>query len=261
MENTKGKVALITGASSGIGRELAILHASYGGDLVLVARNGEALNKVKEEIESKYQVKVEIILQDLNLPEGPENIYTSVKEKGITIDYLINNAGFGGLGSFHKRDWEADRSMIQVNVMSLAALTRLFLPDFVQRKSGRVLNVSSMAALTPGPFQAVYYATKAFVTSFSNGIAEELRGTGVSVTALMPGATKSQFGQKSGMDKTIAFKKPLQTIKVAQAGYRGMVKGKLNVKVMPFGLRLGLLFLPLLPKSVVLKAISKIQDV
>ncbi|MGV6846372.1 MAG: SDR family NAD(P)-dependent oxidoreductase, partial [Lutibacter sp.] len=179
------KTALITGASSGIGKELAKIHAEKGGNLVLVARRAEKLNELKQELDKKYHIQVTVIAKDLTLLNAPQEIYDIVKEKGITIDYLINNAGFGGHGKFHERSLDQDLAMINLNVVALTLLTKLFLPDFVQRNSGRILNTSSTASFMPGPLQAVYFATKSYVTFLSNAIAEELYDTNITVTALM----------------------------------------------------------------------------
>ncbi|MDX1284022.1 MAG: SDR family oxidoreductase, partial [Draconibacterium sp.] len=195
-------VALITGASTGIGKEFANIHAEKGGDLIIVARRLEKLEELKTELEKKHSVKVLVIAKDLSLAEAPKEIYDEVKAAGIEVEYLINNAGFGGRGKFHEREWDKDLAMINLNVLALTALTRFFLPDFVKRNSGKILNVSSTASFMPGPLQAVYFATKAYVTYFSNAIAEELHDTKVTVTNLMPGATETEFAQVSGMDKT-----------------------------------------------------------
>ena len=189
------KTALITGASSGIGLEFAHIHAEHGGDLVVVARRREKLEELKSDLESKHSIKVTVIIKDLTQPEAAREVYDEVKRMGLDVEYLINNAGFGGRGKFHERRWEDDLSMINLNIVALTALTRFFLPDFVARNSGRILNVSSTACFMPGPLQAVYYASKAYVTFFSNAIAEELHDTNITVTALLPGATESEFGQ------------------------------------------------------------------
>lgn len=157
---------------------------------------------------------------------------------------------------------ENDLAMIQVNLVALTELTRLFLPEFIERKYGKILNVSSIASLMPGPIQAVYYATKAFVTSFSNAIAGEVEGTGVTVTALMPGATETKFGALSGMDKTALFKKTASAEGVARKGYDAMMKGKLNLIVgVPFALRTQIAFFPFVPKKVLIKIIKQRQQV
>lgn len=257
----KGITALVTGASSGIGKEIAVLHAQRGGDLVLVARSADKLQAIKEKLESEHPVKVYVLLKDLTQPRAPREIYEELDASKIDIDYLINNAGFGGLGKFHERKWEDDQAMMQLNIAALTALTRSFLPDFVKRDSGRILNVSSTASLLPGPLQAVYYASKAYVTSFSNAIAEELHDTGVTVTALLPGATETEFGKVSGMDKTSMFQSTASAESVARDGYEGMLQGKLNViSGVNAGQRLMLALLPFLPRRMVLKQVRRMQE-
>jgi short-subunit dehydrogenase len=262
MKTIKNKTALVTGASTGIGKELALIHAEKGGDLVVVARNREKLEDLKSQLEKNYAVNVRVIVKDLGKPEAPKEIYDEISKAGIQVDYLINNAGFGGIGKFHERDWQQDLAMINLNIIALTALTRFFLPDFVDRNEGRILNVSSTASLMPGPLQAVYYASKAFVTSFSNAVAEELHDTKITVTALLPGATESEFGRISGMDKTKLFQKTASARKVAEDGYNGMLKGKLNVITgIPAALRIMLPIIPLTPKKIVLQQVRQMQQV
>ena len=158
--------ALITGASGGIGRDLACIHAETGGDIVAVARNGESLTELKTELESKHGIQVTVIAMDLAESEAASNLYAKVNDLGVEVDILINNAGFGGHGLFHERDWNEDQAMIQLNVMTLAGITHYFVQDMVKRKKGRILNVASTAGFLPGPLQATYYATKAFVRLF-----------------------------------------------------------------------------------------------
>ncbi|MEM8568868.1 MAG: SDR family oxidoreductase, partial [Bacteroidota bacterium] len=225
----KKKIALITGASAGIGKEFAHVHAELGGDLVIVARREDKLLALKEELQNKFEAKVNLLVKDLSDPKTPKEIYEELNREGIQIDYLINNAGFGGLGKFAERDLAKELDMINLNISALTSLTHFFLQDAVKRNSGRILNVSSTASLLPGPLQAVYYATKAFVTSFSNALAEELHDTDISVTNLMPGATATEFGSVSGMDKTTLFDKTVSARKVAEDGYDGMLNGKLDV--------------------------------
>lgn len=256
------KTALITGASSGIGEELAHIHAEKGGDLVVVARSEDKLNALKTTLESKHGVKVTVIGKDLTQPSAASELYEEVKQAGIKVDYLINNAGFGGRGKFHERPWEQDLAMLNLNIVTLTALTRFFLPDFVVRNEGKILNVSSTASLMPGPLQAVYYASKAFVTSFSNAIAEELHDTNITVTALMPGATDTGFGRTSGMDKTSMFENTASARSVAEDGYDGMLAGKLDVitgVTMPQ--RVMLSAVGVTPKKVLLKQIRQMQEV
>lgn len=260
--NTHKPTALITGASSGIGMELARIHAARGGDLVIVARSRDKLAALAAELEGAHGVRVTVIAQDLTEPGAPQAVYDDAQAAGLQVDYLINNAGFGGRGLFHERDLATDLAMIQLNVVALTALTRLFLPDFVARNSGRILNVSSTASLLPGPLQAVYYATKAYVTSFSNAIAEEQHDTAITSTALLPGATETGFASTSGMDETAMFDSTASARDVAQAGYDGMLAGKLDVIAgVTFTQRALLRTLPVLPKRTTLKMIRQMQEV
>ncbi len=259
---SKNKVALITGASSGIGKELAAIHASKKGDLVLVARRVEELNNLKKTLEDKYGVIVDVIEKDLSVVGAAKEVYDEVKSKNIEIDYLINNAGFGLLGVFHELPWETQAQMINLNMTALTQLMYLFLPDFVARNSGKILNNTSTASFMPGPLQAVYYASKSYAQSLSNAVAQELHKTNVSVTNLMPGATQSEFGKTSGMDKTSLFDKPATAKQVALAGYNGMIKGKLDVIAgVTFGQKIMFSLMPLIPKKMLLKEIYKLQNV
>jgi short-subunit dehydrogenase len=256
------KTALITGASSGIGKELAHIHAEKGGDLVIVARRQDKLSTLKIELENKHGIKVMVIAKDLTLPDPAFEIYEEVKQAGVEVNYLINNAGFGGHGKFHEREWQQDLAMINLNVIALTALTRFFLPDFVKRNEGRILNVSSTASLMAGPLQAVYYATKAYVTSFSNAIAEELHDTNITVTALLPGATETEFASTSGMDKTSLFDNMFSARSVAEDGYNAMLAGKLNIIAgVTFTQRMMMAAIPLTPKKMLLKQIRQMQEV
>ena len=254
--------ALITGASSGIGKELAIIHAKKGGDLVLVARREDKLNELKQELEQQYKVAITVIAKDLSDLNAPKEIYNEIKKQGIEIEYLLNNAGFGALGKFHEIDLNRQISMINLNVTSLTALTHLFLPDFVKRNNGKILNTSSTASFMPGPLQAVYFATKAYVTFFSNALSEELHDTNITVTNLMPGATESEFGATSGMDKTEMFKKTVTAHSVALEGYNGMLNGKMDViSGLTTGQKVMMAAIPFMPKKMVLKQIRQMQEV
>lgn len=255
-------VALVTGASSGIGLELARLHAEAGGDVVAVALDAERLATLKFGLESGYGVTVRTITLDLTAPDGPQQLYDALAADGVVIDVLMNNAGFGGRGLFHERPWSRDLAMIQLNIVALSALTRLFLPDFVARGRGRILNTSSAVSLAPGgPLQAVYYATKAYVTAFSNALAVELEGTGVTVTTLMPGATRSNFAATAEMADAPASARSASTRSVAERGYRAMMRGDLEVVAgLPLRYRLLLGTLrPFLPKRLVLRAVRRAQ--
>lgn len=247
--------ALITGASSGIGKELARIHAGKGGDLVLVARRENELLALKTELESKFGVKVEIISKDLSDVNTPSEIFAETEKHGIQVEYLINNAGFGGHGLFHEREMEKDLAMVNVNITSLMLLTRLYLPGMVKRGAGKILNVSSTASFLPGPLQAVYYASKAFVTSYSQAIAEELKGTGITVTALCPGPVATEFFATANMHgvKMLKTQKAMTPAKTAAIGYRDMMKGRLlsfDNGLLKFSLNW---LVPLLPRRWVLK--------
>ncbi|RFC55623.1 SDR family NAD(P)-dependent oxidoreductase [Brumimicrobium aurantiacum] len=256
------KTALITGASSGIGKELAKIHAEKGVDLIIVARRRDKLEALKKTLEDKYIVNIHIIEKDLTTTNAALEIYQEVKRLNLAVEILINNAGFGGLGRFDERDIATDVSMIQLNVTALTELTYYFLQDFKALNNGKILNVSSTASIMPGPFQAVYYASKAFVASFSNALSEELKHTNITVTNLMPGATASEFGKTSGMNKTDMFKSPASAENVAQDGYDGMMKGQLDVITgLTFSQKLMIKMIPFLPKKMVLKTVRKMQDV
>lgn len=251
MEN----VALITGASSGIGKELAKIHAANGGDLVLVARREKELTELKNSLESEYKVSIVIIPKDLSDTNTPAEIFTETEKLGIQVEYLINNAGFGGHGFFHERELEKDLAMVNVNITLLMLLTRLYLPGMIERKKGKILNVSSTASFLPGPLQAVYYASKAFVTSFSQALAEELNGTGITVTALCPGPVATGFFDTANMHgvKMLKAQKAMTPAKTAAIGYRDMMKGRLlsfDNGLLKFSLNW---LVPLLPRRWVLK--------
>jgi short-subunit dehydrogenase len=255
------KTALITGASSGIGKQFAILHAQNNGDLIIIARSEKDLKGLKAQLESQYEINVQVIVQDLTEQDAVDQILEQVITSGQQIDYLINNAGFGGSGLFHKREWEKDQSMIQLNVIALTELTRKILPQMVKRNSGKIMNVSSTASLMPGPLQAVYFATKAYVRSFSNALSEELSNTNITVTNLMPGATETGFAKTAGLEDSVLFKDTASAESVAQKGYNAMLKGSMDQKAgVSLGQRIMLNALPLTPKKAVLKMIRKMQE-
>ncbi len=223
-----GKTALITGASGGIGLELAKLFAADGHNVVLVARSNEKLNELAGELSANFNIKTPVIIKDLANPSAPKEIFGEVSNQGIQIDFLINNAGFGGTGSFSDTDLNYELDMMQVNMNALVILTKLFLPQMIQKKSGRILNVASTAAFAPGPFMAIYYATKAFVLSFSEALASELKGKGLSVTALCPGPTKTGFQKQASVENTrlLKYQSVHDAKYVALKGYKALMKGK-----------------------------------
>jgi uncharacterized protein len=253
--------ALVTGASGGIGRELALVHARAGGDLVLIARNKEKLSALQEEVKREYGVEAIIFAKDLSRPETAEEIYRHLIETGTEVDLLINNAGFGGFGYFHETDWDKEAQMIDLNVRSLTHLTKLFLPAMIVRGSGRVLNLASTAAFVPGPLMAVYYATKHYVLSFSEAIANEVAGTGVTVTALCPGPTASGFQAGADIEESRLVKgKRLPTSKeVAEYGYKAMLQGK-RVAVHGLGNRLQLFSIRFTPRRLLSAVVRRLQE-
>ncbi len=230
MNKKSGKLALITGASAGIGKELAKIHAACGGDLLLIARRRDRLELIKTELEEKYDVMVYIMAIDLAEQDAPERIFKEVKRLGLKVDYLINNAGFSQQGYFHEISWKVQESMIMVNVMAMVRLTHLLLPGMLEAKLGKIMFVASSAAFAPGgPLQAIYYASKSFLVSFSRGLAGELSKTNISITALCPGATATEFEKTSGLDKTPLFSKEkvFTATEVASDGYQAMLDGDL----------------------------------
>lgn len=221
------KTALITGASSGIGLELAKVIASHGHDVVLVARRVDALEAAAGVIEGKHGVTATVISGDLRNPDTAQEIHDRVADLRIEISILVNNAGFGLGGEFLETDLSRELEMIQVNVAALTQLSKLFAAGMVRRRWGRIMNVASTAAFQPGPLMAVYYATKAYVLSFSEAIGEELRDTGVTVTALCPGATATEFAATAQITNTKLFSKlgVADAENVAAYGYKAMMRG------------------------------------
>lgn len=248
-----GSTALITGASGGIGAELARYHAARGGDLVLVARSEDKLKALQLELENAHKIKVTVVVADLAQPESADQIFSATEQAGLNIDILINNAGFGGHGKFHERQLRKDQAMMQVNMVSLVNLTHLYLQGMVQRNYGKILHVASTAAFLPGPLQAVYYATKSFVVSFSQAISQELDGTNVTSTALCPGAVATGFVSAGDLEGIKVWDKAATAESVAKCGYDAMIKGdlvKINEKGLSFLLNW---IIPFLPRKTILK--------
>lgn len=253
MNEFRGKTALITGASGGIGLECARQLAAAGANLVLVARSADKLEQVAADLR-KSDITVSIIVADLAALDGVEKIVSSLNASGTHVEILINNAGVGDSGFFHESDFSKQLSMIQLNISSLVALTHQLLPGMVSRRYGRILNVASTAAFQPGPLMSVYYASKAFVLSFSEAIKNELDGTGVSVTALCPGPVETGFQVAAGIQKTRLLRSgmlmPVET--VARVGLTSLIRCKAVVipgvmtQIMATGVRF-------LPRSVVVK--------
>jgi uncharacterized protein len=219
--------ALITGASAGLGLEYAKLFAADRHDLVLVARRKDRLDALAAELSAAHGVKVYVVAADLMEPAATQQIVDAVATFGVEVEHLVNNAGFGTNGAFWELDAAKERGMIEVNVTALVMLTRAFLPAMVKRKRGRVLNIGSCAGFQPGPYMAGYYASKAFVNSFTEGLAYELRGTGVTATVSCPGPIATEFALVAGNDKSKLFKMGAMTAtEVATDGYRAMMAGR-----------------------------------
>lgn len=222
------RTALITGASSGIGYELAVLFARDGFDLVLVARSVPKLETLARELSSAHGTRALVLPADLSRPEAPEEIVRRLADAGVTVDILVNNAGVGLAGPFAETDPAAELAMLQLNVGALVSLTKLLVPRMIERGRGRILNVASTAAFVPGPYMAGYYASKAYILSFSDALAHELRGTGVTVTTLAPGPTRTGFATAAKMQTSRLFRvaNVMRAADVARAGYRGLMAGK-----------------------------------
>jgi short-subunit dehydrogenase len=222
-------VAVVTGGSSGIGLALARVLAREGYDLLLVARREQELRAIAKDLSHRFGSTSVVAGVDLSEPGAAARVHEAAHEAGLTVDVLVNNAGFGGHGRFVETDADHERQMLAVNVVALTELTKLFLPAMVQRRSGRILNVASTAAFQPGPFMAVYYASKAYVLSFTEALGEELVGTGVTATALCPGFVPSGFQDVAGLDEDLPFMRSPGTKtaeEVAEAGYRAMMSGR-----------------------------------
>src|SRR5215217_83880 len=224
------EVALITGASSGIGRELTRLFAENGFDLVLVARNEAALNEIASQLTAQYRVGVTVLPKDLSLPQAPEEIYDTLKEASIAVDVLVNSAGIQVYGALQDTETAEQLRLIQVNLVALTHLTMLFGHERMERGRGRILNIASTSAFSPTPLNAIYCATKGYVLSLSEAIAQDLEGTGVTVTCLCPGATETQFAKRAGIENVRLFQAfVMDAREVARAGYRSLMRGKTTV--------------------------------
>ncbi|MEP6508337.1 MAG: SDR family oxidoreductase [Gemmatimonadales bacterium] len=259
--NRSSLTALLTGASSGIGLELAKQFAAHGHDLVITSRHRDAMEAVAGTIEGKFGVKVTVIPDDLTDTAAPQRLFDKIRAENIDVHFLVNNAGFGLGGEFADTDVTRELEMIQVNIAALTHLTKLFLPAMLKRKSGRILNVASIAAFLPGPLMAVYYASKAYVLSFSEALDEELRDSGVSVTCLCPGATDTNFAEtaKVGNSKLFAKVGVAKADEVAKAGYEAMMKGE---RVAIVGLRNKVMVLAerFAPRNLVTKFVRLAQE-
>jgi len=245
MSSGRNPLALVTGASGGIGEELARILARHGYDLVLVARSADKLAALAERLELDHGIQVRAVAKDLARTDAAAEIHEWLAVEGLTVDVLVNNAGMGLLGKFAEIGIEGDVEMLRLNVEAPTLLTRLLLPLMLERGSGRILNLASTAGFQPGPLMAVYYATKAYVLSFSEALANEVAGTGVTVTALAPGPTETGFSSRAGSEQSRLFKGATMDARtVAEAGYAALMAGKPVVvpgfrnRLLAFGVRL-----------------------
>ncbi len=256
----KKNVAVITGASGGLGAEFARVHAKEGGDLVLIARDYQKLESLRLGLEDYHDISVTLIVKDLTEPNAAKEVFEDIMNKKIKVDILINNAGFGGHGKFNERDLETEKNMIQLNISALTEMTHYFANHMIKNGGGKILNVSSTASLLPGPLQAVYYATKAYVTSFSQALAEELKDKNITVTTFCPGAVATGFVKTGKLKGVKLFDNAKPSYPVAVLGYKGMMEGKLlvfNEKKLSFLLNW---IIPLLPRWVVLKISRRLME-
>lgn len=246
MSDNLHKTALITGASGGLGMEFARLFAKDGHDLVLVARSREKMTSLAQELQSTHRVKVSVLALDLSQAGAAQEVFDYVMRQGLSVDFLINNAGFGDFGPFINSNWEKQQEMLELNITTLTHLCRLLVPQMVEKGSGRVLNVASLASFLPGPLMSVYYASKSYVLHFSEALSKELQGSGVTVTALCPGPTITGFADRAELGKSGLFQNLVtaDAQSVCAYGYRRMLQGKaiaipgmLN-RLTVFGLRL-----------------------
>ena len=255
------QTALITGASSGIGLNFSHKYAEAGHDVILVARSVSKLQSLSAELESKYKIKAHVIPSDLSQPGSVKALYIQVKELGLEVDVLINNAGFGLFGEFEKTELSKELDMIQVNITALTELSKYFGADMVERRKGQILNVASTAAFQPGPLMAVYYATKAYVLSLTEALANEWEQYGIKVMALCPGATKTGFRDTADLQESKLFQSGVMSVEnVVEEAYKQMSdKGK--VIIIP-GLRNKILAksIRFMPRKMVTNIVRKVQE-
>ena len=251
---------LITGASSGIGLELARVCAAHQQDLILVARSQATLETLAEELRQKHSVHVQVLPIDLALSGAAEKVFQITQQNQWPVQILINNAGFGDHGAFVDADFKKQSEMIQVNIMALTQLKHVYLKAMRTAKSGWIMNVASTAAFQPGPLMAVYYATKSYVLSFSEALAEELRDSGVKITALCPGPTLSGFQEKANLSNVLLFKGTIPTSQdVAVFGFKAMMKGQV-VAIHGAMNRMGATSIRFAPRSLVVKMVKRLQE-
>lgn len=243
---------MITGASEGLGREFARLFAHEGYPLVLVARNQNRLKTLAEELNASGRIDIRVFSKDLSDAASADELKSLFEDQKITVDILVNNAGFGVHGLFHDTDWKTTEAMLNLNMITLTRLTRLFLPEMLRCGRGKILNVASTAAFQPGPLMACYFASKAYVLSFTMALAEELRGTGITVTAFCPGPTRTQFQKRSCTENIRENSFAMEVAPAARAAYRGLMSGK-RLVIPGFTNKLLAILVRLFPKSLVIR--------
>ena len=256
------KTVLITGASSGIGYEFAKIYAKKGYNLVITARRKNNLERIKQELESfDTAICVDIIVLDLSKQNSAKELYEVVKQRGILIDTLINNAGFGVYGNFIETDIEKEIDMIELNIKSLVVLTKLFLKDMVSRNNGTIINVASTAAFQPGPLMSVYYASKSFVLSFTEAIRNEVRDTNVNISVLCPGPTDTELEKSASLEESSLFTKlkVMKPEKVAIIGYKGINRNK-SVIIPGILNNILITFNKIIPRALVINIVRKLQE-
>jgi len=256
------KTALITGAANGIGYELANLFALNNYNLVLVDIMAQKLTDVADKIQQKFDIFVKYIVKDLSIKTAPEEIFTELQQESIQVDVLVNNAGFGIYGLFNETNLNTELEMLQVNLVSLTHLTKLFLKNMVKQGEGKILNLSSAAAFQPGPFMAVYFATKAYILSFSQALSSELEGTGVTVTVLCPGPTESAFHERTGVAgaKQVESNNMMDAGTVAKIGYRALMEGK-TVAIPGLKNKILAEMVRFTPRNLVTKIVKNMQEI
>ena len=259
-DQEKLSYALITGASSGIGYELALVFAENKYNVILIARREERLNHLARELEENYKVRAHILIRDLSQPQSVQEIYDWIKKNDIQVEILVNNAGFVVYGNISDTPWDDEQKMMQLHMHTSTHLIKLFLPEMLKNNSGRILNIGSTGSFVPGPYAALYCATKSFMLSLSEAIAEELRGTDVTVTTLCPGGTKTEFAEKAKRKEgTVSESRGMDAGKVARIAYRSLIRGKgvvipgLHNKIQVFAIRF-------LPRFVVVRLIGMMMS-
>ena len=254
------KTALITGASAGFGVEFARLFARHRNDVIVTARRADRLRDLAASLETEYNINAHAIVADLAAHGGARQLFDEVQERGIEVEYLVNNAGFGTYGPFAETAADESLDLVAVNIAALTELTARFLPAMVERGSGRVLNVASAAAFQPGPLMATYYASKAYALHFSEALNEELEGKGVTVTALCPGPVITEFQQVAAMETSgLVHNKSLMSVEeVVEAGYDAMMRGKSFV-VPGLAMKLGTFAVRFAPRRLAAKFVHRLQ--